>query len=300
MTIDFDKIVEKWLEYKKTTIKQSSYSNYEYVVNKYLMKYLQGKKINELEKYDFNDLVNELSAELAPKTVKDIACVLKSILHYAEDEYNCKIKTNKIKVPKQNTGSVDVFNKAEKNRIEKCCIESNNTKELGILICLNTGLRIGEICALKWKNIDIDKRMIYVKSTLERIYDNKLKKTKIIIDKPKTITSVREIPISNKLYSILKTLRKNYEDEDFFLTGRKDKFIEPITYRYTYKNVLKKCKVKERKFHCLRHSFASECIEVGMDIKALSEILGHSSVSITLNRYVHPSYKEKRKYLEKI
>lgn len=300
MTIDFEKLADKWLEYKKRNIKQSTYSNYKYVINKYLMPYLQGKKISELEKYDFNELVDDLFIELAPKTVRDIVCILKAILCYTEDEYNCKLKTDKIKAPKQDINDIEIFNKAEKNRIEKCCIASNSTKELGILVCLNTGMRIGEICALKWKNIDIDKRIIYVNSTLERIYDEQLKRTKIIIDKPKTKKSIREIPMSNKLYNILKPLKKIYKDEDFFITGKSDRFLEPITYRYTYKKVLKKSKVKKHKFHCLRHSFASECIEVGMDVKAVSEILGHSNVSITLNRYVHPSYKEKRKYLEKI
>ena len=300
MSIEFEKIVEKWLEYKKTEIKKSSYSNYEYVINKYLKPRLQGKNLNELVKYDFNELVNDLNLELSPKTVRDIICILKAILQYSEDEYGCKFKINKIKTPKQNLEKMVILNKLEKNKIERYCTKIKDLKELGILICLNTGLRIGEICALKWKNIDIEKRMIYVKATLERIYDEDLKTTKIIIDKPKTKTSVREIPISNKLYEVLKPLKKIYKDEDFFLTGTKDKYIEPRNYQYFYKQLLKKSKVREYKFHCLRHSFASECIEVGMDVKALSEILGHSNVNITLNRYVHPSYKSKRKYLEKI
>ncbi len=299
-SIEFDKIVERWLEYKKTEIKKSSYSNYEYTINKYLKPRLQGKKLNELERYNFNDLVSSLNIDLSPKTVKDIVCILRAILQYSEEEYGCKFKTNKIKVPKQNLEKMLILNKAEKNKIERYCTRGNDLKELGILICLNTGLRIGEICALKWKNIDIEKRMIYVRATLERIYDENLKTTKIIIDKPKTKTSVREIPISNKLYEILKPLKKIYKGEDFFLTGTEDKYIEPRNYQYFYKQLLKKIKVREYKFHSLRHSFASECIEVGMDVKALSEILGHSSVNITLNRYVHPSYKSKRKYLEKI
>lgn len=299
-SIDFEQVVEKWLEYKKMNIKKSSYSNYEYSINKYLMPYLQGKKMIELEKYDFNNLINELNIVLAPKTVKDITGILKSILHYGEKELNYNFKIDNMKLPKTNVEKINVFTKTEKNRIEKCCVQSNDIRKLGILICLNTGLRIGEICALKWKNVDLDNRVLYVKATLERIYDEKLKKTKIILDKPKTKTSIREIPISKKLYIILKPLKKLYNDEDFLLTGRKDKYIEPRNYQYVYKNVLKNSKVKNHKFHCLRHSFASECIEVGMDIKALSEILGHSNVNITLNRYVHPSYQSKRKYLEKI
>lgn len=299
-SIDFEQVVEKWLEYKKMNIKKSSYSNYEYSINKYLMPYSQGKKMIELEKYDFNNLINELNIVLAPKTVKDITGILKSILHYGEKELNYNFKIDNMKLPKTNVEKINVFTKTEKNRIEKCCVQSNDIRKLGILICLNTGLRIGEICALKWKNVDLDNRVLYVKATLERIYDEKLKKTKIILDKPKTKASIREIPISKKLYIILKPLKKLYNDEDFLLTGRKDKYIEPRNYQYVYKNILKNSKVKNHKFHCLRHSFASECIEVGMDIKALSEILGHSNVNITLNRYVHPSYQLKRKYLEKI
>lgn len=208
ISINFEQMVEKWLEYKKMNIKKSSYSNYEYLINKYLMPYLQGKRMLKLEKYDFNNLINELNLELSPKTVKDVICILKSILHYSENEFHYNFNFDNIKMPKANVEGITVFNKNEKSRIEKCCIQSNDTKELGILICLNTGLRIGEICALKWENIDLDNRVLYVKSTLERIYDENLNKTKIILDKPKTKTSIREIPISNKLYTILKQLKK--------------------------------------------------------------------------------------------
>ena len=300
VTVSFENIVERWLDDKKMTIKKSSYSNYEYMINKYLRPYLQEKKMIELEKYDFNELIKELTLELSPKTVRDIICVLKSILHYMENEYNIKIKTRKIVAPKLNKEDISIFNKQERNRIEQYCIKSNNLKELGILICMNTGLRIGEICALKWKNIDLEKRIIFVNLTLERIYDENLKKTKVIIDKPKTKNSIRQIPISNKLYNVLKPLKKKYKDEDFFLTGREEKYIEPRSYQYIYKRILKTCKVQPHKFHCLRHSFASECIKVGMDIKALSEVLGHANVNITLNVYVHSSYDIKKKFLEKI
>ncbi len=300
LTVSFNEVVDEWLLYKKMTIKKSSYSNYEYVINRYLGPYLQDKKISELERYDFNELINEFNLELSPKTVRDITCILKSILHYIEDEYGSKIKINKIIPPKLNAENISVFSKVEKNRVEQYCINSNSLKELGILICMNTGLRIGEICALKWKNINLEKRIISVQATLERIYDENLKRTKVIIDKPKTQNSVRQIPISNKLYNVLKPLRKKYKDEDFFLTGKSENYVEPRSYQYIYKKILKKCKVQPHKFHCLRHSFASECISVGMDIKALSEILGHANVNITLNIYVHSSYKLKKKYLEKI
>lgn len=139
-----------------------------------------------------------------------------------------------------------------------------------------------------------------MKSTLQRSYEKNGEKTKIIIDSPKTKKSVRSIPISNKLYLILRDLKSKYNEEDFLLTGNNIKVIEPRNYRYDFQKTLKECKIKPYKFHVLRHTFATDCINVGMDIKSLSEILGHSNVNITLNRYVHSSYKLKKKYLEKL
>ena len=173
-------------------------------------------------------------------------------------------------------------------------------KSLGILLSLNTGLRIGEICALKWENIDLKEKNIYVKKTLQRVYDTENKKTKIIIDKPKTENSIRCIPLNSKIYEELNKIKKGFSEKDFFLTGADGIYIEPRVYQNYYKNMLKSSKVKEYNFHVLRHTFATNCIEVGMDIKSLSEILGHATVDITLNRYVHSSRKMKEKYLEKI
>lgn len=299
-TITFDEMVEKWLNIKKIEIKESTFSTYQYSIYKYIMPELQEKTIADLQKYNFNELVKGLNEELSAKTVKDIICILKSILHYIEEEFNCDFKIKKIILPKMNIENVNVFSKREKTKLEQYCLKENTLKEIGIVICLNTGIRIGELCALKWMNIDLDKKVINIKETMERIYDRESHKTKVIIDKPKTQASIREIPISSKLYIILKELKKKYKSTDFFLTGESDKYIEPRNYEYIYKKILKKCKIKPYKFHTTRHTFATNCIEVGMDVKALSEILGHSNVNVTLNRYVHSSYNIKKKYLEKL
>ena len=162
-------------------------------------------------------------------------------------------------------------------------------------------MRIGEICALKWENIDLEKKEIRVRYTLERIYNENLNKTEVIRDTPKSQKSIRNIPINNKLYKILKEIAYKYENSSFFLTGNDEKFIEPSVYRYNFKRILRKSKIKTNyKFHILRHTFATFCISVGMDIKTLSELLGHSSVEITLNLYVHSSYETKKKFLEKL
>ena len=298
--LKFNILVEEWLENKKISIKESTYCNYVYSINKYILPRFKNLEIKELQNYNFNDFVIELMEELSTKTVRDILCILKSILCYANEEYDCNIKISKIKSPKLVQGNVTILSNREKGRLENYCIRLNTLKSLGILICLNTGIRIGELCALKWKNIDLDKKILCVNHTLQRVYDKKQKKTKIIIDIPKTAKSIRQIPISNKLYEILKKIKNKYNDDSFFLTGISEKFIEPRNYQKYFKNVLRKCRIKSYKFHTLRHTFASNCIEVGMDVKSLSEMLGHSSVEITLNKYVHSNYKLQKKYLEKL
>lgn len=298
--VSFEDIATKWLAQKKIIIKQSTYAKYIQTINKHLLPTLKEMTINDLEKYNYNDLVSELMEDLLAKTVKDIVCILKSILVYANDEYNCNIKVKRIISPKLQNENVAVMSHREKGRLESYCLKNNTLKNLGIIICLNTGMRIGEICSLKWKNIDLDKRLIYVKTTMQRIKDDRTNKTKVIIDKPKTAKSIRAIPISNKLYEILLPLKRKYKEDNFFLTGNSEKFVEPRAYQYEFKKILKKCRIKSYKFHQLRHTFSCNCIEVGMDIKSLSEILGHSSVKITLDKYVHSNFKTQKKYLEKL
>lgn len=298
--IKFKQIAEEWLETKKINVKESTYCNYRYTMNRYIIPKFGNMSTKQLEKYNFNEFVDELMKELSTSSIRDILCVLKGILNYANDEYECKFKIQKIVSPKSKRKNLKIMSRREKSRLENYCIKEKSLKALGIVICLNTGMRIGEICALKWEEINLERRIIYVKYTLQRIYDDNTKKTKVVIDVPKTRNSIREIPISNKLYELLKELKKNHNPDDYFLTGECEKYVEPRSYQSFFSGVLKKCKIKHYKFHCLRHYFATECIAVGMDVKTLSIILGHSSVDITLNRYVHSDFSRQKKFLEKI
>lgn len=295
---DFEVVTEEWLKYKKNTVKKSTYYNYSYSVAKYLYPSFAGKNITKIKNY--NNFIEELSDTLSPKTVRDIVTKLKEIINFYEEEHNTKINVKKMSLPKLNKKEIQILSNKEKQKLEKYCIEQNSLKSLGILICLNTGLRVGEVCALRWENVDFETRRIHVEKTIERIYSKEGNKTIVIIDTPKSMTSIRTIPINSKLYNILKQMRGKCKKTDFVLTGLSDHYVEPRNYQYNFKEILKKSKIKRYKFHTLRHTFATNCIEAGMDIKSLSEILGHADVSITLNIYVHSSDKTKRKYLEKI
>lgn len=295
---NFRVVTEEWLKYKKNTVKKSTYYNYSYSVEKYLYPRFADQDITQIK--DYNDFIEKLTDTLAPKTVRDIITKLKEIINFYEEEHNTKLNIKKMSLPKMNKKEIQILSNKEKQKLEKYCIEQNSLKSLGILICLNTGLKIGEVCALRWENIDFESKKIHIEKTIERIYSKEENKTIVIIDTPKSITSVRTIPINSKLYNILKQIRGKSKKTDFVLKGSSEHYVEPRNYQYHFKEILKRNKVKKYKFHTLRHTFATNCIEAGMNIKFLSEILGHADVSITLNIYVHSSDKAKRKYLEKI
>jgi len=294
----FEKISKEWLEYKKTSIKESTYFNYLFIVNKYLLPEFKGKDIEKISNYNY--FVQDLVQTLSNKSVRDIINVLKSILKYYEDEYNKILQIKKLNLPKITKKKIKILSDKDRKVLEKYCLENNSLKAIGIVLALNTGMRIGEICSLKWENIDLSNKRIYVENTMQRVYNKKDKTTDVIIDRPKTDSSIRSIPVNTKLYNILKSLKNKFNREDYFLSGSNLKYIEPRNYQYYFKSILRKCDLKPYKFHILRHTFATHCIDVGMDAKSLSEILGHSDVKITLGIYVQSNDKIKQKFLEKL
>ena len=171
--------------------------------------------------------------------------------------------------------------------------------KFGVLIAMATGLRIGELCALKWKDISLKENYIYVNKTMQRIKniysDNP--KTIIIEDSPKSSTSNRKIPIPANLITLFKQFRQN--DDCYLLTGRSDKFVEPRSLERKFRKYIKNAGIEKANFHMLRHTFATMCIEGGFEIKCLSEILGHSGSQITLDRYVHSSFDLKKSWIDK-
>lgn len=168
-------------------------------------------------------------------------------------------------------------------------------------MCLTTGMRIGEICGLKWGDIDLEKGVIKVRRTIQRIYivNQSIRYTKIISDTPKTKNSIRDIPISSELSKTIKSLKKLVND-NYYVVTNDEKPTEPRTYRNYYKRFMKKLGINELKFHGLRHSFATRCIESKCDYKTVSVILGHSNISTTLNLYVHPNLEQKKKCIDQM
>lgn len=188
-----------------------------------------------------------------------------------------------------------VWQETDQMKLEKELLKKSDMTSFGIYLCLYTGLRIGELCALKWKDIDLNNKKLVVKKTLIRIKNLDLKenkKTIVVLNEPKSLSSIREIPIPNFLVSMMIKLSENITEETFLISGS-ERFVELKTYFNRYKKIIKNLDLEFYNFHALRHTFATRCIENGCDPKTLSELLGHSSVNITLERYVHPNYENK-------
>lgn len=298
-SIKFNQLTEDWLQFKKTKIKESTYLNYKFIIDSKFLQEVGDKTLDELLDYNFNQFVNNLMKNLSSKTVKDIICVLKGILKYAELKYDINFRLSLISSPSVYKKEIEIFDEKDRKKLENHCIKSDDIKDLGFLISLYTGLRIGEVCALKWKNVDLENKYIKVTNTMQRVYVGK-GNTKVVYTTPKTQKSIRKIPLSKVLYDKLKVVSKNYSKEAFILTGDEEKWVEPLGYRYTYRMLLEKNGMEYKKYHTLRHTFATRCIKVGMDVKSLSEILGHANVTITLNIYVHSSFETKNKFINKL
>lgn len=253
------------------------------------------KRINNNMVSDFvEDLIQ--NKKLNSKTVKDIIVLLKQIFSYAD------IKVN-IPSPKVHKNNIEILEKKEQKKLEDYLKSNKSSLNISILLSLYTGIRIGELCSIRWSNIDFQKNLIHISNTILRIKDwneNDVTKTRVIIDTPKSVESIRDIPIPNDIMILLNEAHQKVDNDDCYLITNKMKYMEPRTFYYHYKKIMKELDLDHYNFHTLRHTFATRCIELGFDYKTLSEILGHSDVQITLSMYVHPSNELKYKNMEKL
>lgn len=303
----FNEFIPIWIEKKKPYVKGSTLASYKLTIKKHLLREFGDLEINNIDneivtKYAFSLLDNGLSI----KSVQDIIIILKTILKQATIDGYSQSKIIEVKYPKIYSDNfkkqkIETFNENDYTKLINYCKEHITNKNLGILIVAYSGMRIGEICALKWEDIDIDNEVIKIDKTLQRIYTDDERdedNTKIVIQSAKTENSNRNIPIISDLMRILRPLVKLY-NPNFYILSNEEKPIEPRVYREYYRRLLNKLKIKYLKFHGLRHSFATRCISKGIDVKTVSDILGHSKVEITMNLYVHPNNEDKKKAIQK-
>lgn len=298
--IDMAELSREWLSIKRLSIKESTYVKYHGFIDNHIMPYFRGIKTAHIT----SELVSEFIAEhesLSVKTVHDMLSVLIQIIRYGQSKsYIGYFDFDGVIYPKAVKKELPVLKNTELIRLVNHVQMNFEIQKIGVLLSLFMGIRLGEICALQWKDVNFSEETIHIYKTMQRLknLDSKAQaKTRIVIDAPKSQKSVREIPVPSFLMELLREYRS--DDDAYILTGTAD-YIEPRTYQRMFSRYLKDSGVDKINFHALRHTFATRAVEQEFDIKSLSEILGHSSVKFTLERYVHPSDEYKKMNLEKL
>lgn len=306
-----------WISSLKPQIKESTYVKYCNILRIHILPWFGKKNICSLSVDELILFCNTLlihggrnESGLAPKTVSDILSILRSILRYAQSRGLAISCTGKEVVVRRSTGELQILSLHEQKRLCAYLSDHLTLRNFGLLLCLFTGLRIGELCALRWEDIALENRELTVCRTVQRLQIPRQsgrtketdtfteKRTRLLLSAPKSSSSVRTIPLPENIARIIE--RSFKECNGYVLTGKEHHFLEPRTMQNHFKRVLRELAIPPVNFHALRHTFATRCVEVGFDIKSLSEILGHSNVNITMNRYVHPSMTLKKQNMEKL
>ena len=309
--IKFNEVVKQWLNYKKSFIKDSTYNKYLNTYEKYIKDYMLSYYINQLTNNHIQNFILDLSKKtnyrtnkpLSLSTMRVVVYIIKSVFSFASKQgFITPIKID-VDIPKIEKKQIHVLQKQEQLILENYCMNQINLYTLSILFCLYTGVRIGELCALKWNHIDFNNHLIIINQTVQRIQnkrENNISKTYLSITKPKTVNSLRRIPITSNLYTILKEYyNQNCKKNDSYIFNNQSNIpIDPRRIQKHFKTILLKLNLTSITFHGLRHTFATRCIELGMDIKTLSEILGHSNVATTMSIYVHSTDNQKKEQME--
>ena len=294
-----ESVAASWIKDSAHKWKESTKCRYQEKLDIYILPQFGKREFSDICTAEIESFISMIQTEGMPSrkpvsagTARSVLTVLKQIrLHALKMDHQVRFNPECI-VVKSQKAEITVFSEAEEKKLVAELISDTDETAAGFLTCLFTGIRVGELCALNCDNIDLDDGVIRIRATMQRLPDQSGgdKKTKITIDKPKSECSIRDIPINKDL---LEVLRRFHKPGAFLLTGDKEKFIEPKTMENRFKSILKKCGLKPVGVHSTRHTFASRCIERGMDPKTLSEILGHANVATTLNTYVHSNKKSK-------
>lgn len=292
----------EWLQLTRSRVKESTYVKYGAVLEKYILPRFGAGQIRELSAVSVEQFSHDLLYinQLSCKTVRDILSILHSAMKYAGKQ--CQEPTTEIIYPKNTVQETRVLTPDEQRTFTRYLLMDTDLYKFGTLLSLMTGIRIGELCALRWCDILLEEEVIRVCATMQRIQSfdsSKGAKTKVIISQPKSRTSARIVPLTKQALALCRMYQCGNPNA-FILTGVSDRFCEPRAMQYRMQKYVTECRLDGVHFHTLRHTFATRCVEVDFEIKTLSEIMGHSSPKITLERYVHSSLQLKKDNMNKL
>lgn len=289
-----DVIFTDWLADIKPRVKPTTYSTYRSAIQRHISPALgtiPALRLTGDDVSDFMTMISDESSGLSDATVRIIACVLRNSLEFARKR-GADVSPELCRVAKkQPKPNVPVLTEEERTQLLAQLGPCPNGKDLGVLLSLKTGLRVGEVCALKWGDISLDEGVLYVRRTVQRIKTTD-GSTRLYFGDPKSADSRREVPLSPSMLKVLRMRRR--ADDVYIVSGHADRTVEPRTMQRHFKIVLKRAGIRDLNFHALRHTFATRCVERGFDVKSLSMVMGHADVKTTMNIYVHPSQERLR------
>ncbi len=292
----FGLLADCWLAEKRRWVKASTYCRYRTVVEAHLKPALGALPLAAIGQSQLRRLVEQLSETLAGGTVHNVLSVLKMIFRSLAEQ-GVALPPVPSPAPRGAKKAVRVLSAGEYERLARHLLQRAGAPGAGILLALECGLRIGEVCALRWRDLDLEEAVLTVCGTLQRLPTPAGGGTTITVTGPKSASSLRRIPLRQELAALCRPLAG--PADAFFLTGT-GKPMEPQNLRYHLQRACAACGLTGVHFHTLRHTFATRCVEAGCEIKVLSEMLGHASTRITLDRYVHPSFASKRANLDRL
>ena len=290
-SIRFTDMAKEWLAEVKRTRKASTYVKYNLIFRNYIEEKFDSVDLSEITDLSVKEKIpNHLSESIQ----KSIYCVLNQILEFITKKYSVAIPKLQKPFSYVRSNPIKILTQKEQKELMMVLYKEMNIYKLAVLTCLFTGLRLGELCALKWVDIDFDNKILKVDRTVQRLYvEGRKTKTVLMEMAPKSEYSRREIPLSGTIFELLIT----FHDKREYIFGKNGP-MDPRTLQNHFKKTLKEANLENHNFHVLRHTFSTNCIEKGIDVKSLSEMLGHSNIQTTLNRYVHPSMNAKRKHMD--
>lgn len=294
----FKDYVNSFLEKSKSIIKKSSYYNYQWALNSIILPYFKNIKLNEFNSKKLQEFANFLLDRYSIKSSRDIVAIVKNILHSAEDEEIILPKKYKVKFPK-NKNVYNVLAPEDYEKLYNYCIECSKFPTLGIILAMCLGLRIGEVCGLKWEDIDFKSNSLEINRSVNRLYNSSTNNSEIFIGAPKTAKSKRKIYLTEKIVNILK-LKMPEKIQNIYIISGREKPLEPRNMRAFFDRLLKKLNIEHIKFHELRHTFATRAIENNIDPKTVAEIMGHENCNITLDIYTNCTEKMMRNAIEQM
>lgn len=295
----FRHVADLWKEQRQSVVKHSTYCAYSLILKTHLLPvFADLTSISESQVQQF--VFEKLSTGLSRKSVQDMVAVLKSVVKFGAKQSIFDMTAWEIEYPSDTSlRRLPVLSLSDHKKLLDALSSNPTEQNIGVLIALSCGMRIGEVCALRWKDVDLHRRVITVSRTVSRIYNCESMATEHYVSSPKTRNSNREIPISQVLLDALRRVR-DLQKSGEYVVGDGSKAKDPRVYRGTFSRLLRRLNIPQIVFHGLRHTFATRCIESQCDYKTVSVILGHSNVATTLNLYVHPNLDQKKRCLDKM